>query len=46
MPRSFISRIVIVIVLIALAIFGLSRIDPTKTLKHVEKPVPENALAK
>jgi hypothetical protein len=46
MPRSFIFRIVIGIVLIVVALFALSRVDPSKAPKTVEKPVPENALAK
>jgi hypothetical protein len=44
MPRSLVSVVVIAIVLIA-AMVVLSRIDPTKSPKHVEKIVPENALA-
>lgn len=46
MPRSFAFRIVLGIVLIVVLLFALSRVDPTKTPKTVEKPVPENALAK
>ena len=46
MPRSLVLRIVLGIVLIVVALVALSRIDPTKAPKTVEKPVPENALAK
>jgi len=43
MPRSLIS-IVVVVVVVIVALVALSRIDSTKTPKHVEKIVPENAL--
>jgi hypothetical protein len=46
MPRPFVFRIVIGIVLIVAALVALSRVDPTKAPKTIEKPVPENALAK
>jgi hypothetical protein len=36
----------IVLVVVVAALIGLSFVDATKVQKRVEKPVPENALAK
>ncbi len=46
MPRSFVFRILIGVIVVVVALIGLSRVDPSKTTRHVEKLVPENALAK
>jgi len=46
MPRALVFRLLVIVVVIAAVIVGLSFVDPTKAPKHVEKPVPENALAK
>lgn len=46
MPRSFVLRILIGVIVVVVALVALSRVDPSKTTRHVEKAVPENALAK
>jgi hypothetical protein len=46
MPRALVFRLLVIVVVIVAVIVGLSFIDPTKVPKRVEKPVPENALAK
>lgn len=46
MPRSLAVRLVVVVVLVVVALVALSRIDPTKTVTRVEKPVPDNALVR
>lgn len=46
MPRPLAFRLVLIVVFIAAVVVGLSFVDPTKAPKRVEKPVPENALAK
>lgn len=46
MPRALVVRLILIVVVIAAVIFGLSFVDPTKAPKRIEKPVPENALAK
>ncbi len=43
MPRSLIIIVVLAAIIVA-ALFALSRIDPSRTPRHVEKIVPENAL--
>ncbi len=46
MPRPMALRLLLIIVVVAAVIVALSFVDPTKAPKRVEKPVPENALAK
>jgi len=46
MSRPLAFRLVLIVVVIVAVIVGLSFVDPTKAPKRVEKPVPENALAK
>ena len=46
MPRSFVLRILIGVIVVVVAVVALSRVDPSKATRHVEKVVPENALAK
>jgi hypothetical protein len=46
MSRALVFRLLMIVVVIAAVIVGLSFVDPTKAPKRVEKPVPENALAK
>ena len=46
MPRPLAFRVVLIVIVIVAVIVGLSFVDPTKAPKRVEKPVPENALAK
>ena len=45
MPRSLLIRVVLIVVVVAAALFALSRIDPTKTPKEIVKVIPDNALA-
>lgn len=44
--RSPLVPLIVVVVVIAAVLFGLSRVDSSKTPKRVEKIVPDNALAK
>jgi hypothetical protein len=46
MPRSLVIRLVIVVVVVVAALVALAQIDPSKAPTRVEKPVPDNALAK
>jgi hypothetical protein len=46
MSRALVFRLLVIVVVMVAVIVGLSFIDPTKAPKRVEKPVPENALAK
>jgi len=46
MPRPLAFRLLLIVAVIVAVLVGLSFVDPTKAPKRVEKPVPENALAK
>lgn len=46
MPRSLAVRLVIIVVIVVLALVALSRIDPTRAVTRVEKPVPDSALVR
>lgn len=45
MPRSLPIRIAVVVILLALVLVALSRIDATKVPHRVVKVIPDNALA-
>lgn len=44
MPRSLVVRLAVVVLVLVIALVALSRMNPTKTPAHVEKPVPDNVL--
>lgn len=46
MPRALVFRLLLIVAVMVAVIVGLSFVDPTKAPQRVEKPVPENALAK
>ena len=46
MPRPLAFRLLLIVAVIVAALVALSFVDATKVPKRVEKPVPENALAK
>ena len=46
MPRPLAFRLLLIVTIVIAVLVALSFVDATKAPKRVEKPVPENALAK
>ena len=46
MPRPLAFRLLLIVTVVIAVLVALSFVDATKAPKRVEKPVPENALAK